>query len=55
MLEGQGGGPVLASSVWVGDVEWCLFVSAHPVFPFHPAEPKMLATEWAEFGLRSFR
>lgn len=55
MLEGQGGGPFLASSVWVCDAEWCLFVTAHLVFPFHPAEPKMLATEWAVIGLRSSR
>lgn len=40
MLESQRGGPVLASSVQVCDAEWCLFVSAHPVFPLHPAEPK---------------
>lgn len=36
MLEGQGGGPFLASSVWVCDAEWCLFVSAHPSLSLPP-------------------
>lgn len=40
MLDWQAGGPVWASSAWVCDFEWCLFVSAHTVFPLHPAEPK---------------
>lgn len=40
MLDWQAGGPVWASSAWVCDFEWCLFVSAHAVFPLHPAEPK---------------
>lgn len=53
MLEWQAGGPFWASSAWIADSEWCLFVSAHPVFRLHPAEPKQLATEWAEIGFSS--
>lgn len=52
MLDWQAGGPAWASSAWICDSEWCLFVSAHTVFPLHTAEPKTLATEWAEIGLR---
>lgn len=52
MLEWQAGRPVWASSAWICDSEWCLFGSAYTVFPFHPAEPITLATEWAEIGAR---
>lgn len=53
MLEWQTGGPVWASSAWITDSEWCLFVSAHPAFRLHPAKLRQLATEWAEIGFRS--
>lgn len=42
-----------ASSAWITDSEWCLFVSAHPVFRLHPGKPRQLATEWAEIGFSS--
>lgn len=42
-----------ASSAWIADSEWCLFVSAHPAFRLHPAKPRQLATAWAEIGFSS--
>lgn len=42
-----------ASSAWITDSEWCLFVSADPVLRLHPGKPRQLATEWAEIGFSS--
>lgn len=43
MLEWQAGGPAWASSAWITDSEWCLFVSARPVFRLHPAESETVS------------
>lgn len=53
--EGQEGGPVMASSVWVCDREWCLFVIAHPVFPFNTAESDVSATKWVWIRAQVFK